>query len=276
MTPLRKRQLAVCSWSGRPDTPRTMIARLQTLGIDRIQLALDPLLLQPAWGEVANQLRDAGVTVVSAMFETRREDYSSPAAIRRSSGLLPSTAYIETLLRVPAYIELMGQLAIDRVSFHAGFMPADVADPRHALLLQRLGAMADAFAADGKQLLLETGQETAVTLAHTLRSLDKPNLKVNFDPGNLLLYNMGDPIQALQGLLPWIAQIHVKDAIASGDPEIWGQEKSAGEGEVDWARFFEVLARADYGGDLVIECESLDDPFEGIRRSLAFLERHLA
>lgn len=275
MMRLSRRQLALCSWSGRPDAPRTLIARLRALGLDRIQLALDPLLQQPAWADAACELQDAGVTVVSAMFETRHENYNSPSTIRHTGGLLPDAAFIQTFERLPAYICLMDALALDRISFHAGFMPADLGDPRHARLLTRLGVIADTFAAAGKQLLLETGQETAATLCHTLTMLDRGNVKVNFDPGNLLLYNMGNPLQALQALMPWIAQIHVKDAIASGDAEVWGQERPAGEGEADWPRLLETLARADYRGDLVIECESQDDPVEGIRRTLSFLDRHL-
>jgi sugar phosphate isomerase/epimerase len=140
----------------------------------------------------------------------------------------------------------------------------------------RLAELAAAFAVGKKLLLLETGQETAATLAALLDELDAPNLRVNFDPGNMLLYSMGDPVEALQILLPRIAQIHIKDAIPSGDPEVWGREMPAGEGRVDWPRFFEILAAADYAGDLVIERECGDDPVGEIRRTVKFLRRFLA
>ncbi len=36
----------------------------------------------------------------------------------------------------------------------------------------------------------------------TLDELGLPNLKVNFDPANMLLYDMGDPIRAVEILGP--------------------------------------------------------------------------
>jgi hypothetical protein len=41
------RRLAVCSWSLEPASPQDLIARRQTIGIHRVQLALDPLREAP-------------------------------------------------------------------------------------------------------------------------------------------------------------------------------------------------------------------------------------
>ena len=46
----------------------------------------------------------------------------------------------------------------------------------------------------------------------TLDELQSPNIKVNFDPANMLLYDMGDPIRAVELLGPDIRSVHVKDA----------------------------------------------------------------
>ena len=40
-------RLAVCSWSLRPADPANLIQQLQTIGIPRTQVALDPLREQP-------------------------------------------------------------------------------------------------------------------------------------------------------------------------------------------------------------------------------------
>ena len=50
----------------------------------------------------------------------------------------------------------------------------------------------------GVTLGLETGQETADLLRRTLDDLQCDNLKVNFDPANRLLYDMGDPTRAIE------------------------------------------------------------------------------
>ncbi|MDR1497804.1 MAG: sugar phosphate isomerase/epimerase [Puniceicoccales bacterium] len=268
-------QLAVCSWSGWPDSPQTLVNRLNAIGLRRVQLAFDPLLSKPAWSDALPYLRDAGVTIVSGMFESGAEDYSTPARIRATGGVAPDAPYEAMLARVPSYLALLDQLGLDKISFHAGFIPHEPENPLRPLMQSRLATLAERFAAGGKLLLLETGQETAETLAALLGEMDAPNLRVNFDPGNMLLYSMGDPVAALRLLLPRIAQIHIKDAIPSGNPEVWGVEKPAGEGQVDWARFFEILSLADYAGDLVIERECGDDPVGEIKRAVAYLSRFL-
>ncbi|MDR0536314.1 MAG: sugar phosphate isomerase/epimerase [Puniceicoccales bacterium] len=276
-TSLKLSQLAVCSWSGWPDSVQTLLSRLEAIGLKRIQLALDPLIDKPeAWGGTLGRLRDAGISVVSGMFGTPMEDYSTPATIRATGGVAPDAACKGILSRVPRYLELLDALEIDKVSFHAGFIPHSSSDPRYDSMRARLATVAEAFAKGGKLLLLETGQESAPTLDALLRSLALPNLRVNFDPGNMLLYSMGDPVAALELLLPHIAQIHIKDAIPSGDPEVWGREVPAGEGEVDWRRFFAILEAAGYAGDLVIERECGDDPVGEIRRAIGYLKTHLA
>ncbi len=58
----------------------------------------------------------------------------------------------------------------------------------------------------GITLAFETGQETATLLRRTLDDLKSPNIKVNFDPANMLLYDMGDPIQAVEILGPDIPE----------------------------------------------------------------------
>jgi sugar phosphate isomerase/epimerase len=103
---------------------------------------------------------------------------------------------------------------------------------------------------------LETGQETAPALVQLLRLIDRPDLKVNLDPGNILLYGMGDPVEAVRLLGPWICQVHLKDARRTRTPGEWGEEVPVGTGEVDWAGFFQALAEGGITCDLVIEREA--------------------
>jgi len=275
MSRLSKNQLAVCSWCVKPADPQTLAARLSEIGISRVQLALDPLLADPHWSDARAVLRDSGVSVISGMFENGAEDYSTPAAIRATGGVLPDEPYAAMLARAPRYIELLDEFHLGKASFHAGFIPRVPGAPKRKIIMERLRELAAPFAAAGKQLLLETGQETAPALVSFLDELALPNVRVNFDPGNMLLYSMGDPVKALELLLPRIAQIHIKDAMPSGDIEIWGVEKPAGEGAVDWERFFALLETARYDGDLAIERECGDAPVAEIRRAAAFLDKFL-
>ncbi|HIA27537.1 MAG TPA: hypothetical protein EYN79_05370, partial [Planctomycetes bacterium] len=86
----------------------------------------------------------------------------------------------------------------------------------------------------GVKLALETGQESAATLEGALEALGRSDVGVNFDPANMILYGMGNPVEALVRLAPRVAQIHIKDALASEVAGEWGSEVVVGTGEVDW------------------------------------------
>jgi sugar phosphate isomerase/epimerase len=123
----------------------------------------------------------------------------------------------------------------------------------------------------GVTLAFETGQESASLLKRTLDELTLPNLKVNFDPANMLLYDMGDPIEAVALLGPLIRSVHVKDARRPRVKGQWGEEVPLGQGEVDIPRFLQALKSAGYSGPLVVERE-VGDQSSRIRDIAAGLE----
>ncbi len=112
----------------------------------------------------------------------------------------------------------------------------------------------------GITLAFETGQESAELLRRTLDDLKAPNLKVNFDPANMLLYDMGDPIRAVEILGADIRSVHVKDARRPQTPGQWGEEVPLGQGAVDIRRFVRALQAIGYTGPLVVEREVGDQP----------------
>jgi sugar phosphate isomerase/epimerase len=169
------------------------------------------------------------------------------------------------LANIRATAEIATALGLELVTFHAGFVPHDPADPDFSKMVARLAAVAEIFAAADMTVALETGQETAAGLASLLVVLDRPNVAVNFDPANMLLYGKGDPVEAVRLLGRWIRQVHVKDAVQSAVPGTWGEEVAVGTGQVDWPAFFAALADADFTGDLVVEREAGDQRVADIR-----------
>jgi len=151
-------------------------------------------------------------------------------------------------------------------------LPHEERDPGFVRLRDRLRQVADAFAAEGVDLGLETGQETADALKHFLQVLERRNVGVNFDPANMILYEKGDPIAALETLAPWLKQCHIKDARRTKKTGTWGDEVVAGTGEVDWRKFFGVLERVGYKGDLCIEREAGNQRVQEIRAAREFVE----
>ena len=273
MSPTLSDRLAVCSWSLQPTCPAELLDRLAEIGIRRVQLALDPLREAPAlWGGIGDLCREREITVVSGMFGTLGEDYTTLETIRLTGGVVPDATWETNLTNITAAAGIASGLGLRLVSFHAGFLPHDPADPDYEKLRDRMVQLAGIFDRLGIHLVLETGQETAATLREFLDGLGCANVGVNFDPANMILYGKGDPIDAMRTLGPWIRQVHLKDANAATVPGNWGEEVPAGSGEVDWTAFFSTLDELGFAGDICIEREAGTQRVADIRTAKLMVE----
>jgi sugar phosphate isomerase/epimerase len=99
---------------------------------------------------------------------------------------------------------------------------------------------------------------------------------VNFDPANLILYDKGDPIDALRTLGPWLKQCHIKDATRTRQPGTWGEEVVVGSGEVNWPAFFQTLNDLKFSGYLSIEREADTQRVQDIQAARQYLESALS
>lgn len=276
-------QIGVCSWSLQATGPRDLAAKVNALGLKNVQLGLTPHRDDPgAWDGVQEILAESGIQVASGMYSTLGEDYTTPETIRKTGGVVLDEYWEENLQLAEAAAQAAGAMGVKSVTVHAGFLPHDPADPDFDRLSRRILALADVFRAHGASLLLETGQETAATLLSFLSEMKKrgaEDVAVNFDPANMLLYDMDDPIEALRLLAPHVRQVHVKDARRTAVKGQWGEEVVVGTGEVDWNAFVRILAEADFNGCYVFEREAgdnrIDDIAQGIR-TLSIAMKELA
>lgn len=277
MTKLTPAQFGICSWSTHPKDPADLAGRLKELGLHKTQLHLSPVYDNPAvWGNAQADLAKHGIAIVSGMFGTKGEDYSSLDTIRQTGGFVPDQHWDANWQTAQRVAEVANRFGVRYVSSHAGFLPSDKTDPSFAKLVDRIGRVAKHFATANAVLLFETGQETADTLWQFLAALDAvgaTNTGVNFDPANMILYDKGDPIVSLRKLMPRVKQVHIKDATRTKTPGAWGAEVPIGEGEVDWRSFMKVLSEADYTGDLVIEREAGQDRVGDVRKAIERLTK---
>lgn len=265
-------RLAVCTWSLQPATPAQLFESLDQIGIRRIQAALDPVRENPeVWGRFAEQCRERGITIVSGMFGTVGEDYTTMETIRRTGGVVPDGTWEQNWKNIQATAELGARMGLKLITFHAGFLPHEESDPDFLKLLRRIEQIANVFEQRGIHLGFETGQEEAGTLRAFLEKLGRPSVGVNFDPANMILYDKGDPIQALQVLGPWLKQCHIKDANRTKTPGTWGEEVAAGTGQVDWKAFFQQLDKLNYQGAFCIEREAGNQRVVDIKAAREFV-----
>lgn len=269
-------RLAVCSWSLRAGTPGELRDAVLACGVRRVQLALDPIR-SGRWGEDETRrvLGEGGIGVVSGMFAMQGEDYSTLESIRRTGGVRQDVLWGDNFRATEANAALAQRMGLNLVTFHAGFLPHE-ATPERRTMIDRVRQLAQLFASRGMRLALETGQETAATLLGVLAEVNahlptRWHVGVNFDPANMLLYGMGDPIEALTALRTHVRQVHAKDARKSATPGEWGEEVPVGAGEVDWTAFFRTLRG--YDGAVVIEREAGESRVEDVRRAVEVLTR---
>jgi sugar phosphate isomerase/epimerase len=271
-SPIAQR-LAVCSWSIQPTDPNNLVTQLQAIGISRVQIALDSIRERPGvWGKILEVFRRNNITLVSGMFGTIGEDYSTLESIRRTGGVAPDATWNENWRNIETNAVIARQLRLKLVTFHAGFLPQEESDPAFKKLYDRVTLIADRFAAKGIDIGFETGQETAETLRAFLIRLNRPNVGVNFDPANMILYDKGNPIDGLRALGPWLKQCHIKDAVRTKSAGTWGEEVVVGLGDVNWQQFFSVLRELKFNGDLCIEREAGPQRVSDISAARKFLE----
>lgn len=268
-------RIGVCSWSLQAESPAAQVRRVVEAGVPGVQLALEPLR-GGGWtlAETRDALAVAGIGIWSGMMQTRDEDYSTLASIRETGGVRSDEHWAANLAAAQQNARLARDLGIRLITLHAGFLPHEPRDPLRRVMVQRLREMVDRFADQGARVAFETGQETAETMLDVLQELDRPLAGVNFDPANMILYGVGDPIEALRKLAPHVVQIHVKDAVATRTPGTWGDEVPVGMGDVDWPVFFDVLHTQRIRCDLMIEREAGDDRVGDICRARQFVERY--
>ena len=98
----------------------------------------------------------------------------------------------------------------------------------------RKARIADNAATRGLTFHLETGQESAAALVRFLQEVDRPNVGVNFDVANLILYGKANPVDAVDLLAPYLQGVHAKDGRYPTSPDRLGEEVPIGEGQVNF------------------------------------------
>jgi sugar phosphate isomerase/epimerase len=250
--------IGICSWSLRPRDTADLVAQVQQLGVQHVQLALGNLvqLDDKRKHQELGALRSAGIKLTAGMMGFADEDYATIPRIRQTGGFVSDEAWPLRKAMMKQAGHLAAELGMNLLSAHIGFVPPS-SEPKYNTMVARVCEIAEPLKAMGITLLMETGQETAPELLQFLNDLRCQNVQVNFDPANMILYGAGDPIDAIETLGRHIGHVHVKDATLSTRPgEEWGAEVPFGTGEVPPREFLAALKSVGYTGPLVIEREA--------------------
>lgn len=261
--------IGVCSWSFQTDVAGVAEA-MDEIDVEHVHLAI-----APAVGKEGKEYLDAigkqSWVVSSTMVAFPQEDYSSLDKIRKTGGIAPDDCWEANRDLFLGAIDITADLGVKLISTHIGFI--DHTRKEYAQkFYDRTNLLADAAADKGLELIMETGQESSVEMRQFLDKLNHPAVGINFDPANMILYDKGDPIEALHVLASWIKHVHIKDGIRTRTPGEWGAEVPWGDGEVRNEEFLRILRKVGFKGVLAIEREAGDDRFGDIAHATEILK----
>lgn len=236
--------------------PATHIAHLKSFGLNVCQLGIAPTLDTVAtvdqWKEA---IQREGIILSGSAVAYTGEDYANLAKVHETVGFTAPGYAAERIARTQQASDFTAALGITSLSCHIGFIPEEQASPIYTELVGIARQLCDICAANGQDFVLETGQESAQTLLQFLADVKKPNLKVNFDPANMMMYGSGDPVAALDLLQTYVRSVHFKDGTSPKAAGELGHEVALGDGEVDFPAFVSMLKTIRFTGPLIIERE---------------------
>ena len=253
----------VMFWAGRDD-----LEMVRSLGVRYGQLGIPGgmLLSDAAAAQWKTGLASASCTLVTVFAAYQGEDYTDIPAVARTVGFVPPDTRAARLARTLAVSDFAALLGVASIACHIGFVPEDAGHSDYVAVREMVRRVCDHAARHGQSFALETGQEPAEVLLRFMGDVDRSNLRINFDPANLILYGTGEPIAALEMLAPLVISVHCKDGDwpAPGVDGALGRERPLGKGSVGIARFVETLHRVGFRGPLNVERET-DDQLERLR-----------
>jgi len=276
MPELKEMEIGVMFWAGRD--PVETLQELKSLGVRCGQLGIPgDMDLNGAAEAWKAALEEEQFTLVTVFAAYQGEDYADIPTVKRTVGFIPPATREEREARTLAVSDFAAAVGAPSIATHIGFVPEDVADPDYIAVREMVRRVCNHAAANNQTFALETGQEPADILLAFFRDVGRENLRINFDPANLILYGSGDPIEALGLLASHVVSVHCKDGDwpDAGVPGALGVERPLGKGAVGIDRFINKLKSVGYKGTLNIEREVPDrqQRLEDIRMAVALLKK---
>jgi L-ribulose-5-phosphate 3-epimerase len=257
--PLEPLEPGLMFWAG--ESADATLREVQSFGLKAGQIGIPgELSLAGQSGPWQKALSAHDVLIVTAVCSYAGESYADIPAVQQTVGLVPTRTRAERIARTKTVSDFAAALDITSVACHIGFIPHDRGDPLYSEMVDVTRDICDHCYQRGQSFALETGQEPVQVLLQFLEDAARPNLKINFDPANLILYGTGDPLEALDLLGRHVISVHCKDGEPppAGMPDALGRECRLGEGSVDVPRFIHKLHSIGYSGILSIEREEPD------------------
>ncbi len=274
---MKEREVGVFLSSMAIADPLKAIEKARELGIRVVQIGALPAAFYETGGmerlRVCLEENGIAASAVCAVYEG--ESYADMASVARTVGLTNPETLPERLEHTELCAILALHLGAGLVTTHIGVMPEDTDSRGYRDLMATVREIADYCGEQNLTFAMETGQETAEAMLQFIKDLGRNNVKINFDPANMILYGTGGPLQAVDVLKDHIVHVHVKDGLSPTEPGRLGTEVPLSEGEVGIRDYVRKLVEIGYRGPLIIEREAGEDRVGDIKRGKELLEEIL-
>lgn len=139
------------------------------------------------------------------------------------------------------------------------FTSIKAGDTEREVVYGRLREIGDAAARNGIVVAMETHPDLItngdVALA-TMKAVDHPNIRVNFDTANVYYYNENvNAVAEFEKVVDYVGAVHLKDT--NGAFKTW-HFPALGEGVVDFPGIFERFAAKGADGPYTMELEGIE------------------
>lgn len=253
-------------------TPESAITRVHSLGLPTCQVGAgaNPDVALAAALRTALEKNGVEATAVMTLGPGKMvwDFYHGPETI----GLVPPAtrqARIDALKRAS---DLGKAAGIGAVHTHCGFIPEDPNVPLYAETVKAIQEVGSHCKANGQVFMMETGQESPITMLRAIEDAGTGNIRTNLDTANLILYGKGEPVGALDVIGKYVHGLHAKDGLYPTDPKKLGKEVAIGKGRVRFEELMKGLRKLNYTGPITIEREISGPQQEAdIRASIQYL-----
>ena len=237
------------------------LREIRELGFSNVQIAAPPeeVLSDPDRRRaLIDEIQSVGIEVTTVFVAFAGESYADIPTVKETVGYLNPSTREARIQKTELISNFAKDLGVDKIAAHVGFVPEEEDDPGYKPMIEAMRRVADYAAGNGQAFSLETGQETGPALLRFLEDLDRDNVKVNFDPANMVLYGSGDPIEALGLLGKHVVSTHAKDGKGPTQEGQLGTEFQLGKGDVGMDRYVAKLKEVGYTGPITMEREIAD------------------
>jgi sugar phosphate isomerase/epimerase len=253
-------------------SPDEAIAHVKSFGLTTCQVHVGQSpaeLAEPLKAALAKYQVEATAVMTLGPGKMVWDFYDGPKTI----GIVPMDTRAARMDALKRASDLAAQCGIKAVHTHCGFIPDDPNTSTYPAIVAAIREVAGHCKGNNQTFLMETGQETPVTLLRAIHDTKADNIGVNLDTANLILYGKGDPVGALDVIGKYVRGLHAKDGLYPTDPKSLGEEVAIGKGKVRFAEVISKLHALHYTGPITIEREISGSQQEAdIRASISYLQ----